>query len=315
VRVTAGERDEDNFDYAKAEIELLAPNDPTKLYKIQNEVGKGGFGRVFEAQPLKDRKKLYACKILPHTRTKDRKYNLEEVRFLKKCEHPNVVKFIQAFKVNTRNETQIWMIMELMRGGTLTDAVKAHNFTEPQIAYVCTEMLFGIRFLHRHEIAHRDLKSANVMLTTDGQVKLIDFGLCCDMSEGEQTHMVGSPFWIPPEMIRREPHGYAADVWSFGICTLELANNAIPHRQNSVFAMFSNATKGYPNPFTNPKDYSPLFAEFMMGALALDPKERLTSKQLRDHKFCQKAASAQSMQKVITKIFTRDALDMLNLGM
>merc|ERR1711916_182042 len=130
-----------------------------------------------------------------------------------------------------------------MRGGTLTDAVKAHQF-EPQIAYVCQEMLHGIRHLHRNELVHRDLKSANVMLTVDGQVKLIDFGLCCDLRLGQPTHMVGSPFWIPPEMVRREPHGTAADVWSFGICTLELANNVIPNRHNSIYAMFYNTIRG-----------------------------------------------------------------------
>ncbi len=150
------------------------------------------------------------------------------------------------------------------------------------------------------------------------------------MSEGEQVHMVGSPFWIPPEMVRREPHGIAVDVWSFGICTLEvtsqalcvcvadfcffapqLANNVIPNRQNSIYAMFTNTVKGFPKPFTHASAYSPLFHEFIAGALNVDPKKRLTSKELRDHAWCKTAASGQSMQKVISKIFTTSALEEL----
>ncbi len=222
LRITSSEREDDVFDYAKAEIELLSKEDPQKVYKLGREVGTGGFGSVYEAIPLKNKKALVACKVLPHSKPKDKKYNLQEVLFLKKYPHENIVTFQQAFKVNTKSGAEMWMIMELMRGGTLTEAVKSHCFKEDQIAYVCQEMLFGIRHLHRNNLAHRDLKSANVMLTIDGQVKLIDFGLCCDMSEGEQEHMLGSPFWIPPEMVRREPHGMAADVWSFGICTLEV---------------------------------------------------------------------------------------------
>lgn len=135
-------------------------------------------------------------------------------------------------------------------------------------------------------------------------------------------------------MIRREPHGLAVDVWSFGICTLELANSCIPNRfvfsarkkergerllflisfafdrHNSIFAMFTNAVKGFPKPFAQPNNYSALFHEFMQGALHLDPKQRLSSKELRDHEWIRTtAASAKSMQKVISKIFTQSALD------
>jgi serine/threonine protein kinase len=110
-------------------------------------------------------------------------------------------------------------------------------------------------------------------------------------------------------MVRRESHGLAVDVWSFGICTLELANNAIPNRHNSIYAMFTNTVKGFPKPFTHNSAYSPLFHEFIQGALNTDPKLRLSSKDLRDHAWCKTAASGKSMQKVISKIFTNHALD------
>ena len=124
--------------------------------------------------------------------------------------------------------------------------------------------------------AHHE-QSANVMLTVDGQVKLIDFGLCCDMSSGPKNHMVGSPYWMPPEMIKREPHGLLVDVWSFGICVLELANGSIPNRHSAVYAMFQASTRGFPKPFES-SSWSPLFREFIAGALTVDQTKRLDAK-------------------------------------
>lgn len=79
MRITSSDREDDTFDYAKAEIELLSREDPSKTYKLGAEVGKGGFGSVFECIPLKNKKQLLACKVLPHSRSKDKKYNLQEV--------------------------------------------------------------------------------------------------------------------------------------------------------------------------------------------------------------------------------------------
>lgn len=134
------------------------------------------------------------------------------------------------------------------------------------------------------------------------------------MSNGLQNHMVGSPFWMPPEMIRREPHGLPVDVWSFGICVLELANNVIPHRHSTIYAMYVATTRGFPKPFDSPSTWTPLFHDFIAKALVVDPAKRATSKELRDHDFTKTATSSRSMQKIISKIFVNDALDLLNLG-
>jgi len=81
--------------------------------------------------------------------------------------------------------------MEYMEGGTLHEAVKGHNFSEPEMAFVGREMMLGIKYVHDLSLAHRDLKSQNVMLTVQGDVKLIDFGLAVDVSKGDRSHMVG----------------------------------------------------------------------------------------------------------------------------
>lgn len=124
--------------------------------------------------------------------------------------------------------------MEHLEGGTLDQVAKSVNFTEPQISFVAREVLKALEYLHSENLVHRDLKSSNIMLSIKGEVKLIDFGLCVDISSGKKTAMVGSPFWMPPEMIRRLPHGAKVDIWSLGICLVELANGCPPNVKSSL---------------------------------------------------------------------------------
>merc|ERR1711959_42771 len=106
--------------------------------------------------------------------------------------------------------------MEFLEGGTLSDACKARQFKEDELAFVAREMVRGVAYLHENNLAHRDIKSPNVMMSTSAEIKLIDFGLCRDLRDGPQTHMVGSPYWMPPEMIKKQPHGLPVDIWSTG---------------------------------------------------------------------------------------------------
>jgi len=137
--------------------------------------------------------------------------------------------------------------MEFMEGGTLTESCKKHNFEEDEIAYVSKHMLLALIFMHKNSITHRDLKSANVMMTIEGDIKLIDLGLCAILEGGYKVGMVGSPFWMAPEMIRREPYDNKIDIWSFAICLLELANRHPPNDSNIIRAMFTTAVEGCPS--------------------------------------------------------------------
>jgi len=182
----------------------------------------------------------------------------------------------------------MWIATEFLDGGTLTQAVANFRFQETHIAYLVKNILFGLSFLHKNMLAHRDLKSANIMLTVQGDVKLIDFGLCSDISQGEVVHMVGSPFWMPPEMIKRQLHGLPVDVWSFGICVMEMANGHPPNRKSSIEAMFVAAADGYPLPFEEPEIWSDQFNDLLSHCLLCDPYERWTANQLLEHPFLEK---------------------------
>ena len=95
-----------------------------------------------------------------------------------------------------------------------------------------------------------------MMLSIDGEIKIIDFGLAVDMSNGPRVQMVGSPQWMAPEMIRGEPHWFPVDIWSCLVCLLELANQKPREKSNVKRAMFIAATIGIPKKFTHPDKWS-----------------------------------------------------------
>jgi len=295
--------------------ETLVSYEPIKkILKVQECVGEGGFGRVFQAKNLraKGKESKVAVKKSAHVTSHEKNRNLREINFLQKLDHPNIVKYFTSYV----SHGEILMVMEFMEGGTLTEAKNAYNFQEKHIAYAAKEMLTGISYLHNHGLAHRDLKSANIMMTIKGEVKLIDFGLCIDLNDLNQrkSRMVGSPFWMPPEMIKREGYNEKVDIWSFAICLLELANGKPPYRKSALKAMFVVGSTGYPQPFTKPGEWSTSFKKFMAACLATNPEDRANADQLLKHKFIEKADSQKSMKKILTHIFLQNTIDMMNLG-
>jgi len=242
---------------------------------------------------------------MSHLTDKEIKHNTDEINFLSFCNHPNIVKYYASMFFGN----ELWIVMEFMEGGTLAEAVKRHSFNEMQIAFVAKSILDALVWMHDRNLVHRDLKSSNIMMTTIGSVKLIDFGLCVDISDGAKRNMVGSPFWMPPEMIQRKAHDFAADVWSFAISLLELANKTPPHRKSSIKCMFTYATDGCPEPLNEPNRWSDKFKEFLKCCLQKDPTQRQTVRQLLEHPFLQKRISAKQMAMLIRHIFVQTALE------
>jgi len=221
-----------------------------------------------------------------------------------KCNHPNIVKFHNAYHNSEKN--MLWIVMEYLEGGTLADAVKAYKFSEAHIAYVSREILKGINYLHEQGFAHRDLKSSNVMLSLDGHIKLIDFGLCADFSGGSRTKMLGSPYWMPPEMILKQPHSLAVDIWSFAVCILELYIGAPPHEGSALKCMLYACTEGLTNAIPNGID--PLCQDFLYQCLVMNPDKRAKAAELSEHPWIIQPNSEEGFIDVICRIFISNYL-------
>eukprot|EP01130_Rhizamoeba_saxonica_P012810 TRINITY_DN5444_c0_g1_i1.p1 TRINITY_DN5444_c0_g1~~TRINITY_DN5444_c0_g1_i1.p1 ORF type:complete len:127 (-),score=30.13 TRINITY_DN5444_c0_g1_i1:51-431(-) len=123
--------------------------------------------------------------------------------------------------------------------------------------------------------------------------------------------MVGSPFWMAPEMIKKVPHGMPVDIWSYGICLLELANGHPPHRRASMLAMFTAATTGYPEPFEKRKvDRSERFKQYVNRCLVVDHEQRETAKQLLDDPFLDQEIGSEDLKELFKNLFVTNRLRM-----
>ena len=125
--------------------------------------------------------------------------------------------------------------MELMTGGKLTDVLDNNPaaFSEEQLAYICKNVLEGLAYLHGKGRMHRDIKSDNILLGSDGEIKLGDFGFCASLAEGENQKrqtVVGTPYWMAPEVITGEPYDCK-------VCTLFFGQFLINH-SIQVFTRF-----------------------------------------------------------------------------
>jgi hypothetical protein len=180
-----GTRPETKRKYPFAPVEMLdhaqsliqTPKKPfKKLYKVHAEaVGKGGFGSVMIVKSKVNGVHLrYAAKKLPYDNDRTIESVHSEIAYLNFCRgHPNIVQYHESYLLTTESKKpEVWIIMEYLQGGTLKEASKSKLFTDIHIAYIAREILTGLNFLHNKNIAHRDLKSANIMMSVKGEIKL-----------------------------------------------------------------------------------------------------------------------------------------------
>jgi serine/threonine protein kinase len=188
------------------------------------------------------------------------------------------------------------MVLEYIHGGTLTEVLgPSVPFPEQCIAYVTRVILEGLAFLHRQERLHRDIKSDNILVDFSGAVKIADFGFAVGLSAelAKRKSVVGTPFWMAPELIRGQLYDGKVDVWSLGITALEMADGEPPYLQEPPLrALFMIATNPPPS-LKDPKKWSPQFCDFLKQSLELEPTNRATAEALLAHPFISTACSRQ----------------------
>ena len=197
--------------------------------------------------------------------------------------------------------TQI--VMEYMNAGSLADLLDTQvAFPEEAIAYVTKEVLEALKYMHRHHQIHRDIKSVNIMLDTEGHVKLVDFGGAAVLTkeQSKRNSLVGTPHWMAPELIRRIPYNDSVDIWSLGITVLEMAEGVPPFADISdgMKVMLKIVTDCAPF-FQDPFSWSEDFQNFLGAMLEKDPANRMSATQLSQHKFLQRAYTREQFAQFI----------------
>ncbi|KAE9380731.1 Pkinase-domain-containing protein [Stipitochalara longipes BDJ] len=268
--------------------QICTEGDPREIYRDLVKIGQGASGGVFTGYE-KGSNRLVAIKQMNLEQQPKKDLIINEIIVMKESSHKNIVNFIDSFLV----VGELWVIMEYMEGGSLTDVVTFNIMSEGQIAAVCRETLQGLQHLHSKGVIHRDIKSDNILLSMDGNIKLTDFGFCAQINEAhnKRTTMVGTPYWMAPEVVTRKEYGRKVDIWSLGIMAIEMIEGEPPYLTESPLrALYLIATNGTPA-IKDEQQLSAVFKDFLYFALKVDPEKRASAHDLLRHDFMQKCAN------------------------
>ncbi|TGZ78477.1 Pkinase-domain-containing protein [Ascodesmis nigricans] len=265
------------FDIVARLNTICTPADPTKLYRNLNKIGQGASGGVYTAYKVGTNQSV-AIKQMNLEQQPKKDLIINEILVMKDSKHENIVNFMDSFL----HRGDLWVVMEYMEGGSLTDVVTYNIMTEGQIAAVCRETLQGLQHLHSKGVIHRDIKSDNILLSLEGNIKLTDFGFCAQINEThlKRTTMVGTPYWMAPEVVTRKEYGRKVDIWSLGIMAIEMIEGEPPYLTESPLrALYLIATNGTPE-LKEPHLLSPAFRDFLGSALVVLPEKRASAGEL-----------------------------------
>ncbi|KAF2848667.1 Pkinase-domain-containing protein [Plenodomus tracheiphilus IPT5] len=280
-----------------AKLNAICTNaDPTLRYRQLNKIGQGASGGVFTAYEV-GTNKCVAIKQMNLEQQPKKDLIINEILVMKDSKHKNIVNFMDSFLVRG----DLWVVMEYMEGGSLTDVVTFNIMSEGQIAAVCRETLHGLQHLHSKGVIHRDIKSDNILLSLEGNIKLTDFGFCAQINENhnKRTTMVGTPYWMAPEVVTRKEYGRRVDIWSLGIMAIEMIEGEPPYLNESPLrALWLIATNGTPT-IKEEHALSPVFRDFLGFSLKVDPDKRASAHDLLVHPFIQTAEPLNTLAPLV----------------
>lgn len=246
-------------------------------YQIVEELGVGGNGRVLKVQHLITRRRE-AMKILANGRPNSQEYAhrvLREIRLQASLDHPNIAAVLNAFWL----EDDLVMILELIEGVTLQKVLERRRLNLDQSINLIRQVLLALSYAHANGVIHRDVSTANIIVSDEGRIKLTDFGLAkgsADLSITESGGMVGSPYYISPEQVR----GTAAtdqrsDIYSTGVVLYELLTGTKPFEAESSFLLMQAHVQANPQPPIARNAAIPQFiSAAILKAMAKNPWDR-----------------------------------------
>ncbi len=248
-------------------------------YEVLSILGAGGMGKVYKVRNvISDR--IEAMKILLpdlHSNQSLADRFLREIRLLATLNHPNIA----ALRTALTYENQLAMIMEFVEGETLSNRLARAPVSTADAVNYSDQVLSALGYAHKLNIIHRDIKPANMMLTPQGVVKLMDFGIARSSSDGSLTTTgttLGSLNYMPPEQVRGEAADARSDIYSFGVSLYELLTGKLPFHADSQYSlMTAHLNQDPPPPITLRGDLPEGLNEIILMAMAKDPAARFQS--------------------------------------
>jgi len=271
--------------------DLTDHSDPSQRYVGLAQIGSGAAGIIFIATDVTKNSSV-AIKEIP-VKPQSEEMMKTELYMMITIRHKNVVNYLNSYM---RGSSTLWVVMEYMDAGSLTEILDVFDYLrmeEAQIAYVLRETLQGLEYIHSLHRIHRDIKSDNVLLNVKGEVKITDFGYAAMLTETKKNRntVVGTPYWMAPEVITGDDYTSSVDIWSLGIMTMELADGEPPYiDQLPLRALFLISTEGIPD-VIEPERWSTAFKNFLDLTLNATPNQRPPAKELLSHPLILKACS------------------------
>ncbi|KAI7798497.1 serine/threonine-protein kinase 3 [Triplophysa rosa] len=271
---------------------------PEEVFDVLEKLGEGSYGSVFKAIH-KESGQVVAIKQVPVE--SDLQEIIKEISIMQQCDSPYVVKYYGSYFKNT----DLWIVMEYCGAGSVSDIIRLRNktLTEDEIATVLKSTLKGLEYLHFMRKIHRDIKAGNILLNTEGHAKLADFGVAGQLTDtmAKRNTVIGTPFWMAPEVIQEIGYNCVADIWSLGITSIEMAEGKPPyadiHPMRAIFMIPTNP----PPTFRKPELWSDEFTDFVKKCLVKNPEQRATATQLLQHPFITNAKPVTILRDLITE--------------
>ncbi|XP_053858847.1 serine/threonine-protein kinase PAK 3-like [Vidua macroura] len=275
---------------------------PVMKYTELEYIGRGTFGDVCRALDNATGEQVAIKKInLQELRKKELRVN--ELMLMKPNMNSNLVNYLDSYLV----DGQRWLVMEYMDGGTLSDVISKTHLSEDEMAAISRECLQGLDFLHSNLVIHRDVKSSNILLRTDGSVKLADSGPFAQLTpeQSRRSSVASISGWMAPEVVTGQPCGPKVDIWSFGIMGIEMAEGEVPYwNETPVSAQLLIARGGRPK-LRQPNLFSPCLRGFLSCCLQTDEAWRWSAKELLQHPFVTLAEPASCLVPLIVSVKKR----------
>eukprot|EP00127_Corallochytrium_limacisporum_P002385 Clim_evm26s119 gene=Clim_evmTU26s119 len=264
---------------SKTKIRDSSKGERLQDYILGDCIGKGGFGAVYKAINLQDGTVVAVKKIHTENIPKSKQAGIMmEIDLLKKLSHPCIVKYLGF--VDTERDLNI--ILEYVENGSLSSIChKFGQFPESLTSVYMYQTLDGLVYLHEQGVIHRDIKGANILTTKEGIVKLADFGVATKLADIEQDAVVGTPYWMAPEIIILTGATTASDIWSLGCTIIELLEGKPPYFEFPPMpALFHIVQDDHP---PLPEGISPALRDFLTQCFQKEPSLRVTAKKLMRH--------------------------------
>ncbi|XP_075968112.1 serine/threonine-protein kinase PAK 1 isoform X3 [Anarhichas minor] len=234
---------------------IVSVGDPKKKYTRFEKIGQGASGTVYTAIDIATGQEV-AIKQMNLQQQPKKELIINEILVMRENKNPNIVNYLDSYLVGD----ELWVVMEYLAGGSLTDVVTETCMDEAQIAAVCREIT---------------------------------------PEQSKRSTMVGTPYWMAPEVVTRKAYGPKVDIWSLGIMAIEMVEGEPPYlNENPLRALYLIATNGTPE-LQNPEKLSTTFRDFLNRCLEMDVEKRGSAKELLQHQFLKMAKPLSSLTPLI----------------